>query len=233
MSYFNEGAGESFAPRDGTQIYDDSNSKLNLLDLINDPRDKTSKPTYQQKEQEELLVAGGLFNLEITLPQLRLPTLPELPKIEDIFRNIQKTTGPDLTLFTYRGGYETREFEGTPQQFIPEAARDNLIRQGIIAAGLEVTEERVQALRKLIDRESTWRPFIGQTVKDENSGSNAAFGLTQITPTTWKELVAAYPNLLDDRRNPVAQIAGALLYCGEHYPGREARGLPICPTSGY
>ena len=77
-------------------------------------------------------------------------------------------------------------------------------------------EAQVNAMIKQIATESTGDPTRAQQIVDMNgTGESAGLGLLQIIPSTW----AAHrdPALPDDRRNPFANMVGALRYYKARY----------------
>lgn len=85
-----------------------------------------------------------------------------------------------------------------------------------VGQGLTTAVAQVTAGVKQIDTESKGDPGVAQQHADANgSGEGAGVGLLQIIPSTWKAF--RDPSLPDDRRNPAANIVGALRYYVDRY----------------
>lgn len=91
-------------------------------------------------------------------------------------------------------------------------AKRAMMRVGFNAADVR----QVNAMIAQIASESGGNPSIAQQITDVNgTGESAGVGLLQIIPSTW----AAFrdPQLPDDRRNPFANMVGALRYYKARY----------------
>lgn len=86
---------------------------------------------------------------------------------------------------------------------------------GYVGHGLSAVRAQLDAGVKQVDTESGGNPGITQQVRDVNSGGNEAVGLLQIIPGTWR--AHRDPDLPDDRRDPVANVVGALRYYVDRY----------------
>lgn len=89
--------------------------------------------------------------------------------------------------------------------------------RAMMRVGFNAGDRRqVDAMISQIASESGGNPGIAQQIHDVNgSGESAGVGLLQIIPSTW----AAFrdPALPDDRRNPFANMVGALRYYKSRY----------------
>ncbi|GAB2907079.1 hypothetical protein GCM10027047_01710 [Rhodococcus aerolatus] len=87
--------------------------------------------------------------------------------------------------------------------------------------GFPTTDAVVNAMLGQIHDESGGNPGIAQQIVDVNgTGDSAGVGLLQIIPTTWA--ANRDPSLPDDRRDPWANMNGALRYFSGRYGNTEA-----------
>ena len=107
----------------------------------------------------------------------------------------------------------------------------DLAAKALVRVGFTPPERYVENMLKQIMRESSGNPAIAQQITDVNgTGDDAGVGLLQIIPGTW----AAYrdPELPDDRRDPFANMVGALRYVKSLY-GDPNSIWPTAPGQGY
>lgn len=92
-----------------------------------------------------------------------------------------------------------------------------MAKRAMLRVGFDASNAaQVNAMIAQIQSESGGNPGIAQQIHDVNgSGESAGVGLLQIIPGTW----AAFrdPALPDDRRNPFANMVGALRYYKSQY----------------
>lgn len=136
-----------------------------------------------------------------------------------ISKGIQALKDKVSSFFSFFGG------GGSPQNV-------ESYREGIVAAfrrqGEDPLVERVDALLRQIDSESSGDPNVAQKIHDMNgTGESAGVGLYQFIPSTW----AGYrdPELPDDRRNVEASHNAAVRYFRDRHnwntgPGGVGRG---------